>query len=198
MIQDEKGIYHWIYEMDMKQDRSILRLILKIVLWCMIGILALIMILCLHDGMSLSAFMENAWIILLCLAVIIAICFFAYWLVSKMYGGRYVMLYDMDEEGIAFSQTYDEAEKTRLLAAFSSLAGAAVGNHGLAASGMAAAGNTGGYSRFAKVRRVTVKKNENRIDLYSPFLLNMIYIDPKDFDFVEEFICKRCTKARIV
>ncbi|MBR0462739.1 MAG: hypothetical protein IJJ00_08535 [Erysipelotrichaceae bacterium] len=197
LVKDEIGNYHWIHEMDMKQNKSILWLILKIVIGSLAGIFAIVIAICMKDGMAFAEIMDMAWIILLCFALIIAICFFAYWLVTKMYGGTYVMIYDMNDEGISFSQTADQAEKTRIIAGFSSLAGAAAKNYGLMASGFAVANNTNNYSQFSKVRKVIVKRDENHIDLCSPFLLNMIYVDDEDFDFVENYITQRCENARI-
>ena len=197
MIKDEEGRYHWIYELDMKSNLSIMYLILKIIIGSMFVILAVIIAICYKDGVPMDRIIDSSKIVLACIGGIGLICMFSYWLVSKIYGGTYVMIYDMDEEGISFSQTADQAEKTKIIAGFSSMAGAATKNYGLMASGFAVANNTSAHSSFAKVRKVTVKRKDNLIDLHSPFLLNMIYVDDENFDFVEEYICQRCVKARI-
>ena len=197
MIQDENGIYHWIYELDMNNNRSILNLVLKLIMGIMGIICVIVLIVSIKNGVPLENVLEGAKILLLCLFVIFLICLFAYWLVKKMYDGTYVMIYDMDEEGISFSQTADQAEKTRLIAGFASMAGAASKNYGLMASGAAAAYNTSAYSKFTKVTKVIIDKDKNLINLCSPFLLNMVYVEDKDFEFVENYICQRCTKAII-
>ena len=72
------GKYTWTYDMDMKQNRSVLNLVLKIVTGILAFIFLFLGFLSLRDG-DMETFLEMGGVVALCSVVIIAICYLAYW-----------------------------------------------------------------------------------------------------------------------
>ena len=96
------GKYTWTYDMDMKQNRSVLNLVLKIVTGILAFIFLFLGFLSLRDG-DMETFLEMGGVVALCSVVIIAICYLAYWWTTKKFGGVYSWCYEMDEEGIRYT-----------------------------------------------------------------------------------------------
>lgn len=188
----EDGSYTWLYIMDMKQDRSILWIVLKILGACFGLIFAVLAFASWQSGFDWGMM----GVVLLCFAVILVIGVFSYWLVGMMYQWEYYMEYRMDEEGIRFSQTGDQAEKTKMIAGLTALAGAAAHNAGTMAAGMAARNGTEAYSEFKSVKRLRMDRKHHVIHVTSPFLFNKVYVPDEFYDFVWDYIASRCPNAR--
>ena len=191
VIKRPDGSYQWAYAMDMKENRSILNLLLVIFGASFLVIIGIVMAATGFDY-------EVLRILLLCFGVLILIVFFSYWLTSRLFGGTYLMNYEMDEDGIIFEQVAEQAEKTRLIASLAALAGAAAQNVSSVSSALAARNSSNSYSSFQSVKRITGDRAHNLIKVASPFLLNMIYVDDAYYEFVFDYIACRCEKARII
>ena len=79
----------------------------------------------------------------------------------------------------------------QLVAALTTLAGAATGNPTVMGSGILAGSRTSLYSDFASVRKITAVKERNVIYLDARLNHNRIYVEDADFDEVYDFIAKR-------
>lgn len=192
MVINDEGKYSWIYEFDMEKNRSIFNLVLKVVLGIYAFVAAFLLGLDLFNG---SSPLWSLKILGIVLAVLLPIVFLCYKYVQKKYNNNYIMLYEMDEEGIRFSQIEDQQQITELIGFFTAMAGVVSGNYGLTGSYLTARDNTA-HSEFAKVTRITTDRNSDLISLDSPFLHNMIYVRKEDYDEVLNYIRERCPKAQ--
>ena len=114
---------------------------------------------------------------------------------SGIYGGKYVVMFEMDDEGILHRQFQKEVEKVKALAWISALAAIASGNPTAAGTGILVATKTSSYSSFSAVRSVKAYPRRHLIKVNEPFCKNQIYVDD-DFEFVYNFICNHCPKAK--
>ncbi len=194
---DENGIYHWIYAMDMKKDKSILYLILKI-MGVIMGLLYLFLVFVTAKNHGrIQDILMFAKVLIPVFLVIVAICYFSYWLVSLEFGGTYNMLYDMEEEGVRFSQTWKQAQTPEEIGKEEALAGTLSHNYGLI--GVSGAGGANEmYSKFSEVRRITIDRKNHMIGLKHLVMYNIVYADEPYFEGIADYILKRCINAKIV
>ena len=191
MIITEEGKYQWLYQLDMKNNKSIFRLVIGIILISFGIVAAFLLVLDIVEGNSIIPTMTMMGGIL---AVLLVITWVAYKIVAHRYKNVYGIIYEMDDEGIRFSQVEDQQQFTELIGKFAALAGALSHNYSLMGSAFAMTDNSA-YSNFSKVTRIVEKRQDNLIEVISPFLLNMVYVDEEHYDFVLEFIKERCPKT---
>ncbi len=184
------GKYTWTYDMDMKHNRSVLNLVLKIVTGILAFIFLFLGFLSLRDG-DMETFLEMGGVVALCSVVIIAICYLAYWWTTKKFGGVYSWCYEMDEEGIRYWQPEEQAAIAKDIARTSAAIGAMTGNVGLAAAGTANAISDENTVKFSGVTIMTTNEKEDLISLHAIVMHHMIYVNKEDYEFVRNYISER-------
>ena len=194
IYQEEDGTYDWIYCMNMMKDLSMLKFYYKVIGLCFLPIILLMFWMALTGRFDWSSFL----IVMLCFVVVLLIVVFAVWLVNKLFQSKYMLIYQMNNEGLTFSQTTDQAEMTRTIAAASAAASAAGGHTGgvISGSGMALSPNAY-YSEFSKVRSVRGVRKDNLIWVNTFLQFQQVYVPAGSYDFVWNYITQRCVNARI-
>ncbi len=194
IYQEEDGTYDWIYCMNMMKDLSMLKFYYKVIGLCFLPIILLMIWMALTGRFDWSSFL----IVMLCFVVVLLIVVFAVWLVNKLFQSKYMLIYQMNNEGLTFSQTTDQAEMTRTIAAASAAASAAGGHTGgvISGSGMALSPNAY-YSEFSKVRSVRGVRKDNLIWVNTFLQFQQVYVPAGSYDFVWNYITQRCVNARI-
>ncbi len=190
----DDGFYRWLYEVDMKKNPVIFLTVLKIVGLCLCIPLFLIVFLSVRSEGTFSSLLQDLLPFLISMAVILLITIGSYWYVSHLYGGKYCIVYEMDENGVRFSQVKQQFEKQQVIAKFATLTGALTGNVGLAGSGLYNMYNNSAYSDFKKVYSVKSYRDNDVIKVDSLFLFNQIYVNKEDFDLVDRFIREHCPR----
>ena len=194
---DNHGVYHWIYAMDMKKDKSILYLLIKIHGIIMASMYFILVILIARGHGSIQDTFSLLKIFVPVFLAIVVICYFSYWLTSLGMGGTYYMQYDMEEEGVRFSNTGKPAPKTEEVGKEMDMTDALSQNYGLnipSASG----GSNEMYSKFHEVRKITIDRKNHMIGLKHLVMYNMIYADEPYFEGIADYILKRCVNAKTV
>ena len=191
---EEDGTYDWIYCLKMLQNLSMFKFVLKVIAITYAIIILGLLFLTRGSGDILWAL----GIIGLVFLVVILIVLFSFWLVDKLFKGSYMLIYEMNNEGITFSQTTDQAQITRAIAATSAAASAAGGNVGgvIAGTGLSMRPNSY-HADFSKVRSVKGKRSENLIWVNTFLQYLMVYVPDDAYDFVWTYITGRCVNARI-
>ena len=194
IFQEEDGTYDWIYCMKLLKNLSMMKFVMTVIA---IAFAAMVVIMLLMTGGS----GDTLWmlgIMGLVFGAVMLIVLFSFWLVDKMYKGSYMLIYEMNEQGITFSQTTDQAQITRAIAASSAAVNAAGGNVGgvIAGTGLALRPNSY-HADFSKVRTVKGIRRDSLIwvNTFGQFL--QIYVPDEAYDFVFLYITRRCKKARI-
>lgn len=193
----DDGKYRWIYALNMWTNPTILFLIFKIFFWIFVGIWALMVIIMLcEDGWNGEAFWNATLPMLILLGVFTVIALIAYAIVAAMYGGKYTVLFTMDEKGINHEQIPDQAKKARKLGMVTAAAGALSGKPAMVGLGISSAARTSMYSSFDKVRSVQRRKSRNLIKVNELLFKNQVYVRDEEFDFVYDYIKSHCPKVK--
>lgn len=191
---EEDGTYDWIYCLKMLQNLSLLKFVMKIVavIYAVITITMLVLTKGADDILWLLGILGLVFV------AVIGIVLFSFWLVDKMYKGSYMLIYEMNDAGLTFSQTTDQAQITRTIAAASAAVNAAGGNVGgvIAGTGLAIRPNAY-HADFSKVRSVKGRRKENLIWVNTFLQYLMVYVPDEAYDFVWTYITERCVNAKI-
>ena len=194
----DDGKYRWIYPFNMWKNPTILFLVYKIFFWVFAGIGTLILILNwkhIHwDNWNLL--WEDTWPVLIFIAFFAFLIFIAYAMVASMYGGKYTILFTMDENGVNHEQIPEQAKKARKLGILTAGAGLATGRLSTIGLGINVANRTSMYSDFKCVRSVKKGLWGNVIKVREILSNNQVYARDEDFDFVYNYIREHCPKVK--
>ena len=97
----------------MWKNPSILILIFKIFFWVFVGIWGFMIILTLIEaGWNLDKIWDTSLPFLILIGVFTVIALISYAIVAAMYGGKYIVLFEMDEKGVNHCQINAQAMYT--------------------------------------------------------------------------------------
>lgn len=179
------GKYRWVYEMNLYTNPTILLLVLKIFFWICFGLWVFMSLLTACE----SRHFVDDWLgvtkfALIFTAGFLALATFGYYFYALIMGGRYCVLFEMDDRGLLHQQLLKDVKKAHVLAALTSLAGALRGNLTATGIGLNLATRTQQYSDFASVTSVELYRNRDLIKVNAPLNYNQVYASPADFDRV--------------
>ena len=113
------GKYRWIYHFDMLKNPVILfttwRVLLMsgFIVWLFVNLIGLI-----GGGFDSKAFVGNTKMILLLTLFLCGLGIIAYFIIAGQYGWKYIVVFEMDENGIThrqMKQKFDRAKATGFL-----------------------------------------------------------------------------------
>lgn len=186
--------YRWAYELPMMKSFAILSTV-----WKVLGIalcVPLLITLFAPPVASVSDALRIIGVFALIFAGLLVLSLIAYIIVAAVYGWKYCVLFEMDEQGIVHKQMDRQVEKSQVLAAITAAAGVAAGSPTTAGTGLLAASKSSQYTRFEFVKRARFRKKQHLIKLDYPFSHNQIYVGDEDFDFVADYIRSHCPKLK--
>lgn len=191
------GKYRWVYEVSMLKNPSILFDVYKVLGICF-GVvwLLILLLICVEDGFTF----KNIWNItsgfFLLYLVFLVIGYIAYVIVAWSYGWKYVVLFTLDEKELVHQQMPRQMKKARVLGALTALVGAVAGKPGVMGSGVLAASRSTLTSELANVERLIPRRRLNLIKVNQLLFKNRVFVPDEDFDFVYDFLCQHCLKAK--
>ena len=89
-----------------------------------------------------------------------------------------------------------QVKKAKVLGALTVLAGAAAGKPGVVGTGILSASRFSSTSVLANVERLVPRRRLNLIKVNQLLNRNRVFVPDEDFDFVYDFLCQHCTKAK--
>ena len=193
----EDGKYRWAYEFDMLRNPIIILTIWKIFILVLLGIWLVFGAFHIKDMGLIEAYAAQTKELLIPLVILFVLSIAGYLILAGVYGWKYCVLFEMDDEGIHHIQMEKQFKKAEALGWLTAAAGMASGKPGAAGSGLLAATRNELYSSFSNVRRISVRRTYHAIKLNAPLNHNQVYVSPEDFDFVLSFITERAVNARI-
>lgn len=191
------GKYRWVYEVSMLKNPSILFDVYMVLGICF-GVvwLLILLLICVEDGFTF----KNIWNItsgfFLLYLVFLVIGYIAYVIVAWSYGWKYVVLFTLDEKELVHQQMPRQMKKARVLGALTALVGAVAGKPGVMGSGVLAASRSTLTSELANVERLIPRRRLNLIKVNQLLFKNRVFVPDEDFDFVYDFLCQHCLKAK--
>lgn len=197
LYRNDEDVYHWVYNLPMFKNFSILFTVLKAMGIGMLITFAIILLILVKDGTPAADVRNLAGILALVWVIVQAVSFVCYLLVAALYGGTYVAMYVMDDKRIAQYQPADQADRERMIGTFSAAAGALGGNRGLMAGGLSIGGNLVVETPFKEIRSLKILPALNEIRVHSFLTWYTVYVNPEDFEYVAEFMESRSVNAKI-
>lgn len=190
------GKYRWVYEFHMLKNPVIIWVVFKIFFWILFGILLMVTLM---DGSRdgfLESFLKNGKWMLLLMGVFAVLIVVAYLMVAAMYNWKYIVCFELDENGVIHRQLKSQVKKAKAMGWLVVMAGLAKGNLTTMGVGLNSMSKTTSASDFLMVRSVKPLRRWNTIKVNEPFCKNQVYVHPDDFDFVYRFILDHCPKVR--
>lgn len=188
VTQGKDGKYRWLYELSLYTNPTILLLVTKIMAWVCVGIWGFLVLIELFDGPTLKGILDITTTFIYILLLMMALCLIGYYVYALIVGGKYIVVFEMDEKGVMHKQMPPGAKKAKVIGHLTALAGAATGNPTMVSSGVSVAARNRMYSDFASVKSVEPFPRRHLIKVNAPFNYNQVYVCPDDFDFVLNFI----------
>ena len=186
------GIYRWVYELNLYTNPTIFLLICKIFLSIGLGLFVFIGLLeVLEDGFQFERLLDCGVMFAGFSAGILVLSGVGYLVYAFIMGGKYCVLFEMDERGVKHTQLPHQMKKAQVIGILAAMTGAATGNFTTMGAGVLAASHNSMYSEFSKVKRMEILRNRNVIKLNEPMNYNQVYVDDDNFDFVRTFIQAR-------
>lgn len=189
----EDGVMRWVYELNMWKNPTLIITIWKLLLLTALVPALLVGVLRLVDGDGLSAALGTfAQVGGLVAVVVTALMLMAYPLVALINGGKYCVIFEMDDVGIRHIHMQRQFRRNQVLALLTVLAGAVSGNAQTVGAGMLAGSKRSLYTAFRDVREVKAIERRHVIHLRSKLVRNQVYAEPADFAWVLDAIESRC------
>lgn len=190
------GKYRWVYEMNLIKNPTVFVLVWKIFFFILLGIFAMILIV---DAVEWGEiFSERFWdnlkwmgYFMIGMTVVVGLGYLVY---AAIMGGKYIVVFEMDEKGINHIQHPKQVKKAEALAAITTFAGLATGNLSTAGAGMNV--RTEMSTDFSIVRRVKTYPRRHLIKLDGLLEHNQVYAEKEDYEFVKKYIFEHCTEAK--
>ena len=188
------GKYRWTYEVSLYRDPSIFLLVWKILFCIFLLIFSIIFI---SDFISWGTqhLASNLKFLFWFLTGMTALTLVSYLLYAAIMGGKYRVLFEMDEKGVSHIQLPEQAKKARILSALTVLAGSLARRPATVGIGMNST-RTEMHSEFSRVRRIEPCPRSHVIRLKGLLAHNQVYAGPEDFAFVLDYITSRCPVSK--
>lgn len=184
--------YRWIYYFNLFRNFTILFLIWRIFLYIL---LAAFLTYFLSSLSTPDFFMEGFYkflkIFAIALGVMTALVVLGYLIYAGTMGGKYIVLFEMDENGVVHKQIPSQAKKAKNIAK-AGLTTSRITIIGATAS----AARTSMYSDFKKVVKVKYRPHLNTIKVNQKLSRNEIYAEKEDYEFVKEYIVNHCPNIK--
>ena len=196
IVKDEKGAYRWVYEFNLFTNPTILLTVLKIFLAIIAGVVVFLIVLIapdlvrgFADASDIAGIFQigGAMALLLCGLTLVG-----YVVYGLMQGGKYCVVFTMDERGVTHKQFSKQFEKAQVVSALNIVAGLATGNPSQIGIGLIASTRNSITSDFSAVRSIKGSRLLRVIKINEPYAKNQVYVDPEDYDFVYDFIREHC------
>lgn len=192
----EDGKYRWVYELGLFKTPTIFMLIWKIFFFIMLGIFVFIFFVSLGQSKFFpEGFLGWLKAFGIALAAMSVIVFLGYALYAAMMGGKYIVIFEMDDKGINHKQIPSQAKKAQAISKATIIAGLATGRLSMIGAGIGAS-RTEMYTGFEKVRKVKAYPRQNLIKVNELFSHNQVYAEKEDFEFVKNYITERCVNVK--
>lgn len=196
IIQGSDGVFRWAYDFNMLTNPTILFTIFKVIGISLGAVWVIEIGLDMFGGdFEFSEFLgitKGFIILFIGIMILSAISYWLYALIAL--GGKYCVLFEMDEKGVTHTQAPKQFKKAQVMALI----------NGLTATNLSALGNAmivgsrnSMSSDWSKVRSIQCFPNRGVIKVNEPLNKNQVYVSKEDFEFVRDYIISHCVNAKI-
>lgn len=190
------GKYRWKYELNMYKNPALLITVFKVFLYTIVGLFLVFgfFLYVIHgDWAGLWGMTKGMFVALGIFAVLSVL---GYLIVAWMYGGRYVVIFEMDEQQIKHIQLPAQFDKARKIGFITAIVGLLARKPSVAGAGMMSASKSSSTSLLKNVRKVKPRRRLQLIKVNQLLSHNQVYVPKQDFDFVYDFLKSHCSNAK--
>ncbi len=181
--------YRWVYQLRLFKNPVFFLLVFKIFFCIWLVISLFVLSLDLIEGLPLKSLEGTLLFMLLMGLILLLLLIVSYGFYGIIMRGKYTILFEMDEKGIAHIQVPKERKKAEKLGLTTFLAGLLTGNPTVMGAGLLSAHKQATYTKFSAVNKIRVNRKRQQIKIRSSGLFhNQVFTHPDDFDFVLNFI----------
>ena len=191
------GKYRWVYEMNLYKNPTVFYDVIKTLLIGFGAAFVLLFAINLGIGEDIENILLATVGIFVFILVIAVIAYFI--VVGWVYGGKYVILFEMDEHGVVHYQMGKGVKRAQVMTALGGLLGVATGNLSMTGLAVYMSGAQRIVSDFAKVRKVTAARGRHLVKVVENwYSRNHVFVESDaEYDFVLDYIQSHCPKARL-
>ncbi|MBP7279864.1 MAG: hypothetical protein KBA11_10675, partial [Sedimentibacter sp.] len=193
ITESSEGSYNWMYEFSLWKNPAVLITVFKVLLIAMMVPVLLMFFLTLGDGLG-EAFKLLLSMLGIGFVLMTVLMIAGYVMLSLTYGGKYYVLFKMDNKGVNHIQLDKQHKKAQALGFLTALTGLSTGNISAAGAGLLGASKKSMYTNFKKVKSVKFSPGMNTVYLNESLNKNQIYAEKEDYPFIKEFILENCPK----
>ncbi len=187
--------YRWVYDVNLWKDTILPVMFIRILLLAALApALVLFAVTALEGepGKGLLLFIQ-VYGMTACGLIALFIVVYPVFIVIK--GGRYSILFEMDDHGIRHIEMPRTARRSEVMSWAGFAAGVLAKNPTLMGSSLLAGSKSQSYSAFQNVRKIIHHKRKGVMRLICRDMTrNLIYLHPADAEFVGKFITEHCKK----
>ena len=191
------GKYRWVYELDMYKSSAIIKEVWRVFLISVMIVAAFVFVMNIRDNGLMEALQFVVQTAAILLGIFLVLSIIGYLVFAFMIGGKYCVVFEMDEEGINHKQHQKHVKKAELIGAITALAGMAGGNLSTVGTGVLAAAWTSMLTYFDDVKELEILPKERLIRVNETLSRNQVYAEDEDFAFVASYIQARCRNAKV-
>lgn len=178
-----RPIRRWLYEVSLWRTPTVILTVFKVLALASLAPALLTLVLSLIEGGGMMALWGFIKVYGGILAVLLVLLLPAYALIALLNGGRYIVLFEMDGQGVRHTQLQRQYDKAQALGLLTALAGALGSSPAVMGAGLLAASKQSTYSRFQNVRSVTVHHQRRVLYLTTRDLVhNQVYVGKDEFE----------------
>jgi predicted DNA repair protein MutK len=191
------GKYRWVYELDMYKSSVIIKEVWRAMLIAGVIVLAFLFVINIMDNDLMEALEFVAQAAAVLFGIFLVLSIIGYLVFAFIIGGKYCVVFEMDEAGVNHKQHEKHVKKAQLIGAITTLAGAARGSLNMVGTGVLAAARTSMYTDFDAVKELEILPKQHLIRLNETLSRNQVYAADEDFAFVADYIIARCPNAKV-
>lgn len=186
----EDGVYRWTYEYNLFRHPDLFLLIWRIFFFVALGIFGFMVILTLIEGdMDGERLLDSLMYFGIALLGMTALVGLSYLIYAAIMGGKYIVVFELDENGVNHLQIDRQAKKANAIGAAAILAGYLSRSLSMMATGINVRSEM--RTSFRSTGKVRAYPKKNTIKLRETLSQNQIFVYPEDFDFVWNYILSR-------
>lgn len=181
------GVYRWFYPFDMLRNPVILFTVWKVLAIAAGATYLLVLLIDLIGGSlyGMEGFLSLTGVFVILLLVFLVIGVIAYLILAKLWGWRYLVIFEMSEDGVKHIQMPSQFEQAQAVSWIAMMSARTVTGVGV---GLLAGSKSESSVSFDKLRKVKVQRRFHTIKVNELLEHSQVYAAPEDFDFVLNYI----------
>jgi predicted DNA repair protein MutK len=191
------GKYRWVYELDMYKSSAIIKEVWRVFLISGTIVIAFVFAMNIMDNGLMEALQFVAQTAAILFGIFLVLSIIGYLVFAFIIGGKYCVVFEMDEDGINHKQHQKHVKKAELIGAITALAGIAGGNLSTVGTGVLAAARTSMYTGFDDVKELEFLPKDHLIRVNETLSRNQVYAEEEDFAFVANYLKEHCRNAKV-